>query len=337
MLSNSLGFSTEPEWEALRPDIDRLWANRRSGEIEGVGGVSIAYACVEPAQRRDRALVISPGRTEYLHKYDELAFDLYRQGFAVYVLDHRGQGLSGRWLSDPQKGDVERFDHYVHDFERFLQAVVLPREAHAPVVIGHSMGGAIAARHLQMFPGVVAGAALFSPMFEINTGVPRALVRPILRCLEALRKTLGRETGYIPGGHAYKVADFRSGSGFNSLTSSERRFRQFNRYYEFHPELQLGAPTCRWLLQAFTAMEALQVDVDKIEVPVTVLMSGDDRIVRPAGQRSFVARLAACSEQRADLICIEGAQHELLMEADLYRLPALRHLLAFIESVDAVV
>ena len=33
--------------------------------------------------------------------------------------DHRGQGLSGRMLDNPQPGYVESFDDYVQDFKQF--------------------------------------------------------------------------------------------------------------------------------------------------------------------------------------------------------------------------
>ncbi len=334
-MNNPSGFSTEDNWNELRPQIDQLWAKRSEGVFAGVAGVSIAYAYVAPEQRHERALVIAPGRTEFLHKYDEVVFDLCRQGYAVYLLDHRGQGLSGRWLADAHKGHVERFEDYVLDLQQFLDEVVRPRELLAPVAIGHSMGGAIVARHLQLYPGEFAAAALLSPMLEINTGAPQALVQPLLAGLEALLRPLGREAAYVPGGGGYQGSGFSDEKGLNKLTSSELRFERFNRCYETQSEIQLGAPTRHWLLQAFAAMQAILSDVAKIEVPVTVLMSGADRIVRRGGQRAFVERLQACSDRRVDALLIEGAEHELLMEADVFRLQAMAHLLDFIDSIEA--
>jgi len=36
-------------------------------------------------------------------------------GFDVLIIDHRGQGRSGRLLADPHLGHVNRFNDYVDD------------------------------------------------------------------------------------------------------------------------------------------------------------------------------------------------------------------------------
>ncbi|MCT6568541.1 alpha/beta fold hydrolase, partial [Staphylococcus aureus] len=43
-------------------------------------------------------VVVVPGRIESYVKYPEVAYDLFQQGYDVIVLDHRGQGRSGRIL-----------------------------------------------------------------------------------------------------------------------------------------------------------------------------------------------------------------------------------------------
>ena len=48
------------------------------------------------AARRKGTVCIFPGRTEFIEKYFEVVRDLRARGFAVAVLDWRGQGLSDR-------------------------------------------------------------------------------------------------------------------------------------------------------------------------------------------------------------------------------------------------
>ena len=65
------------------------------GSFQGNGDISVSYAYCIPEQAK-HSVLISSGRIESLLKYKEVIYELYRNGFAVFVLDHRGQGLSGR-------------------------------------------------------------------------------------------------------------------------------------------------------------------------------------------------------------------------------------------------
>lgn len=334
MLDNPRGFSTEADLQANRSEIEALWARRTQGRLAGVAGVDIAYAFVLAEGSVGRPVVLAPGRTEFLDKYMEVVFDLHWQGRSVYLLDHRGQGSSGRLLSDSHKGHVESFDDYVADLQQLLAEVIAPQEDLAPVLIGHSMGGAIVARHLQMHPGVAAAAALCSPMLEINTGAPQSIVWPILARIDALLSPKGKEPGYVPGGVPYEELPYMKEGKLNNLTSSELRLSYFNQQYRDQPAWQLGGPTRKWLLRAFEAMRAVLQDVDNIQVPVTVLISGGDRIVREGGIRQFVQALEACGLVAVDSLTLPEAEHELLMESDKRRIPAMNHLLDFIERAD---
>lgn len=334
MQGNPRGLSTEAEFGRLRPQIEEVWEKRTRGQFAGVDGVSIAYAFIEPAERKSRAVVISPGRTEFIDKYTEVAFDLFQQGFAVYVIDHRGQGFSERLLADSHKGHVVDFEHYVADLHQLVTRIVVPRESLLPVLVGHSMGGAIVARFIQTYPDITAGAILCSPMLEINTGAPQRIVWPILSRIEALLSSPDKEPGYVPGGVSYKAVQFNKEGRMNNLTSSEARLDYFNRQYSDFPQVQIGSPTRHWLLQAFEATAQILAEVDRIRVPVAVIVSAGDRIVREGGAIEFVESLKRLSSAPVLFLRVEGAEHELLMESDAFRLPAMNFLLDFIESID---
>src|SRR4030095_13442910 len=79
------------------------------------------------------AIVIASGRTEAYLKYKELIFDLWNNGYSIYIHDHRGQGSSDRELgvkSSPQKGHVEKFNFFVSDLRKFVTDVV-EKDQHA--------------------------------------------------------------------------------------------------------------------------------------------------------------------------------------------------------------
>ena len=335
MRDNPRLLSTAAELLANRAGIEALWQKRVQGSFLGVEQVEIAFAYLKAEQSGKRPLILAPGRTEFFEKYMEVVFDLHQQGYSVYLLDHRGQGASGRLLADTHKGHVENFDDYVLDLQQFIEEVLLPKELLAPVLLGHSMGAAVVARHLQMYPGVAAAAALCSPMLEINTGVPQSIVRALLSSIDALFASRNKEPGYVPGGLAYAELPFMKEGKMNNLTSCEERLDYFNRQYRDEPAWQLGGPTRKWLLAAFEAMDKVLAEVNKIEVPVTVLISGADRIVRERGTQNFLQALKKCGRVSVGSLRLPEAQHELLMESDVYRVPAMNHLLEFFESVEA--
>lgn len=122
------------------------------------------------------ALVISPGRSEPSYEYAETAIDFIARGFGpVYVVDHRGQGLSPRLLADLSKGHIEHFPDYIKDFAVFVDAVQADLASlgapDAPLFLtSNSMGGAIAIGYFQMTgaDNPFRAAALVSAMIHVN-------------------------------------------------------------------------------------------------------------------------------------------------------------------------
>lgn len=109
----------EAEYSAFvnGPLLD-FWSNQDERTFQGTDDVTIRYVqFTDPAH--DKVLVISSGRSESYVKYPEVLYDFFHLGFDVFIMDHRGQGLSRRMLDDPQKGHVERFDDYIDDFSQF--------------------------------------------------------------------------------------------------------------------------------------------------------------------------------------------------------------------------
>ena len=78
-----------------------FWKNHvRQGAFTGQHGVRVSYAWAVPDDCQG-TVVISSGRIESLLKYKEVMYDLYQHGLAVFILDHRGQGLSSMNTASP--------------------------------------------------------------------------------------------------------------------------------------------------------------------------------------------------------------------------------------------
>lgn len=149
-----------------------FWGQREEGEFVGVDGAKIRYVHWR-SPSHNKALVIASGRSESYVKYPEVAFDFFHSGYDIFLLDHRGQGLSDRLLEDTQKGHVEKFSDYIDDFSTFVDTIVLPFQYPHYFALAHSMGGAILAGYLLKQTHVFKAAALSAPMFGIKLPIPR--------------------------------------------------------------------------------------------------------------------------------------------------------------------
>ena len=264
-------------------------------------------------------LLILGGRTEFAEKYAEVMYDLRLLDMSVYSYDHRGQGMSQRLLENVDKGHVDDFDHYVEDLKIFLGEIVGPRRK--VVVLAHSMGGAIALRFQQKYPGYLDALVLTSPMLGINC-LP--LTQDFTRLLSRRAVEDGRGHDYIIGGGPYRQIRFSR----NVLTSSRVRFDINQRLCRRNPVFSLGSPTNSWLYESLSACVVIAFEAEKVNVPVLLLQSGGDRVVTAPAQKRFCLRAPSCR-----LHTFTGARHELLMEKDSLRDQALLRIREFLEDL----
>jgi len=89
-------------------------------------------------------LIIVHGLRDHSHSFDDLARGLLDR-FRVYALDLRGHG-------DSETTPYYSFGHFVLDLHNLVRALRIER----PVIIGHSMGGEVAAQYCGSFPAVPA-------------------------------------------------------------------------------------------------------------------------------------------------------------------------------------
>ncbi|WOE84877.1 alpha/beta fold hydrolase [Aeromonas veronii] len=322
-VTNTYQLTSEADVPSLyQQTLPNFWRQHAvEGEFKGKDGVTIRYAALRQA-KVDRAILIVNGRVESYLKYQELAWDLWRQGYSLYLIDHRGQGMSGRMLDDPQKGYVDQFDDYVVDLKQFHDQIIMADQPAKLFLLAHSMGGAISARYLERWPDDIKAAVLSSPMLGINLGgLPKWLAKGLASTIGTVGGWFG-EPPYGPGQSAYQDHGFAD----NELTHSQPRYQAFRQIYEQHPQIKLGGATAHWIYQGITGADAAIADAGAIKTPLLVLQAGNDSVVDNAAQDRFCT-IARCEGGKP--LRIEGAWHELFIESDDKRQPALTAMVDF--------
>ena len=278
--------------------------------------------------RPETAIVISSGRTESFIKYKEFVYDLYLQGYSVFIADHRGQGLSDRVLADEAKrqmGHVRNFQDYVSDLKQFYANFVRPTGHRKHLLLGHSMGGCIASLYLETHDQDFDAAVLCSPMDELALGAFPLFARVAID----VEEWIGHDEEYAPNQHGY---DENEKFSDQYLTHSDVRWDLMRREYADNPAAKLGGPSVLWVKLAQGAAKNARENAANVNVPVLLLQAGNDTIVEPEGQLEFRERLNETRPGFCRLERIEGARHEIFMESDLYRQPAFELTLDFIRN-----
>lgn len=280
------------------------------GPLTTPDGRALRYARFAPPANRRGTVCVFPGRTEFIEKYFETVRDLRRRGFAVAILDWRGQGLSDRPLGDRCKNHVRNFAEYDTDLETFMRDVVLPDCPPPLFALAHSMGGAVliraAARGRRWFDRMVLSA----PMIALTGHRLPRLTKFGIRVL----RRVGFATVYLPGGRG--TIELSKPFAGNPLTSDPVRYARNAAVLEAEPALALGGPTFGWAGAAIKAMDAFaEVGYPgRIRQPMLIIAAGSDSIVSTPATEEFAIRLRAGSH-----LVLPGAKHELLMEQDRLR------------------
>lgn len=265
-------------------------------------GVRVRVA-LTPVEGAKGTVLVFPGRTEIVEKYGQVAGRLAAAGWASASIDWRGQGLADRLLEDPLIGHVGRFGDYQRDVDAML-AVVKAQLPGPLMLIGHSMGGAIGLR--AVLRGIDVKAAAFSaPMWGI--AMP-ALQKPINHALTFVLDTFGQGEMRAP---TTPVRGYLLENPFenNNLTNDADAWEYMKRQVVEVPGLRLAGPSVHWVREAVAECRALLRHAPR-DLAVLTGFGSAESIVSKVAIRQRMALWP-----KGELLEIDGARHELLMES----------------------
>ncbi len=294
--------------------IEDFYANGKEGFFNGEADIQIYYKIFEQ-KNPEKAIVISSGRTEAAIKYKELIFDLFKNGYSIYIHDHRGQGLSGRMTEDPEMGYIDTFQFYIDDMKYFYEQFLKPKRYKKTYLLAHSMGGAIGMTYLEQNPNDFNAAAFSSPMLGL-----KPTICSIVKVLD------GDQPKYAIGESAYK--DDKNIFKGNTLTGSELRYDRMIDAFKKVPKARLGGATYAWTHKSCQQFKYLFSNIDSIHTPFILFSAENEQIVYPYAQQKFIT---AAKKLGKDCMAyeVENAQHELLIEKDEQRIETINEALNF--------
>lgn len=298
--------------------------NRTEGYFDTHDGQKLRYVvfrCAQPVAKG--TVVLLQGRNEFIEKYFETIRDLTAKGLWVATFDLRGQGGSSRMLKDPRRGHVRRFADYERDLTAFLDQIVLPDTRLPFFLLAHSTGALIALSAAPRLASRIERMVLLAPFVGLTgQGASPGLVRFLAGAVSAVGLGNQQFTKRL------REKPFED----NPLTTDEKRYRRNVEIGSTYPQLTLGPPTARWLLEAFRTIERVITPnhLFSIAIPTVLIAPTRDGVVPYADQERLSRYFRA-----AQLIPIHGSKHEILQERDVYRNAALAAILAFIPGSDA--
>ncbi|QQO15699.1 alpha/beta hydrolase [Bradyrhizobium diazoefficiens] len=281
-----------------------------SGTIKTPDGVELRFARWAPPANRKGTVCVFTGRSEQIEKYFETVRDLRDRGFAVAMIDWRGQGHSARRLRDPRKGYVRDFADFEIDLEAFVQQVVLPDCPPPFFALAHSMGGTVLLRVAHAGKRWFDRMVLSAPMIDLPGRTTSFPARALLRTM----RLMGMGGRYVPGGSDRITGLDRFIN--NPLTSDPVRYARNAAILEEDTTLGLASPTVAWADSAFRAMHTFKGTnyPSEIRQPILMLAASNDTVVSTAAIEEFAYHLRAGSH-----LVIAGSKHEILQEQDRYR------------------
>ena len=143
-------------------------ATRTESELQGARGRIVVHEWSEGEPTY--VLLLSHGYGEHAGRYEHVARRFVKEGAAVYAPDHLGHGLS-----EGERALIEDGEDFSADLHKVAERARAEHPGLPVVLLGHSMGGLIAARYAQKHLGELDVLVLSGPAIGGNPALEMLL------------------------------------------------------------------------------------------------------------------------------------------------------------------
>lgn len=230
-------------------------------------------------------VILVHGLGEHAGRYDHVARHLNDWGFAVRGYDQYGHGDSGG-----PRGGLPSDNRLLDDLADIVDSTRARMDPGTPLILlGHSMGGLVAARFVSLELRPVQGLVMSSPALDPGLNAVQKLMLAVVPKL---------------------APNLRVGNGLDAslISHDPATVKAYQTDRLVHD--RVCGRLARFIADAGPATIAL---APQWHVPTLLLYAGADRLVSPAGSRRF-ADLAP--KRCVSTQCFESLYHEIFNELD---------------------
>jgi len=253
---------------------------QKEGNFKGSGNFNLYWRCWLPDGQVKAIILVAHGLGEHISRYNNLANNVVPLGYAVYGLDHQGHGKS-----EGTRVFVERFQVYLDDLYTLFNMVSKDNPGKKMIFYGHSMGGLIAVDYAVKHQQDLAGLVISAPALKPGESITAATIA-MARILSAITPKLG-----------VQALDSTYLSHDKTVVEA----------YDKDPLVYRGKITARLGSELFTAMKAMDSQMQFITLPLLILQGSEDKLVNQDGAKTLYEK--AGSKDKT-LKIYEGFYHE---------------------------
>ncbi len=276
-------------------------ASALAGQRSQLQGLALCDWQLPAGQGARATVLIVHGLGEHMGRYAALAQALNSWGYAVRAYDQYGHGAS-----QGPRGGLPTATKLLDDLALVVDHTRATVAAGRPLLLlGHSMGGLVAARFVALQRRPVDALVLSSPALDPG-------LNPVQKLLVAVLPSL--------------LPNLRVGNGLDARLISHDP--AVVAAYQSDPLVhdRIAARLARFIADDSAAVRAT---APGWTLPTLLLYAGADRLVNPAGSRAFAA---AAPAQVLSSQCFEPLYHEIFNEAEPGRSRVLAALRAWLDA-----